>query len=310
MAAPRDAGAKPRIVIDCDPGYDDAIALLVAHRYADVLGITTVGGNAPLDATTDNALLVKALLGAAAPVHRGAAAPLAGAPLHAPEVHGESGLDGVARIAHGERADSDDAVGFLLDAPPDAWIVAVGPLTNLALAIERDPGWPQRIAGIAVMGGSAGSGNVTPCAEFNAFVDPEAAARVFAGGGRIVLCGLNLTRQLRSTDAVAARLRQRASRVALFAAQVFEQLHDRMEELIGQRSAPLHDPCAVLAATHPALIETQPRHVAVELDGALTRGMTVVDERNLPGRRPANVQVAYRIDAPAALSTVIGALEA
>ena len=310
MAAPRDTGAKPRLVIDCDPGYDDAIALLVAHRYADVLGITTVAGNAPLQDTTRNALLIKALLGSAAPVHRGASAPLSAAPQHALEVHGASGLDGVSRIDHGESAASDDAVGFLLAAPPDAWIVAVGPLTNLALAIERDPGWPQRIAGIAVMGGSAGSGNVTPCAEFNTFADPEAAARVFAGGGRIVLCGLNLTRQLRSTDAMAARLRQRGSRTALFAAEVFEQLHDRMEQLIGRRDAPLHDPCAVLAVTHPELLETRPRHVAVELDGALTRGMTVVDERNLPGEQPVNMQVAYRIDAPAALAAVLDALEA
>ena len=198
---------KPRLIIDCDPGHDDAIALILAHRHAEVIGITTVSGNAPLDATTANALMVTALLGVDTPVHRGAAKPLVGEPAHAAAVHGESGLGGVARIAHARQADSDDAVGFLLDSADEAlWVVAVGPLTNLALALERDPSWGRRLAGISIMGGSTDIGNVTRVAEFNIFADPEAAARVFHCGARLTMCGLNLTRQLRSNDALADRL--------------------------------------------------------------------------------------------------------
>lgn len=303
--------ARRRAIVDCDPGHDDAIALILAHRHAEVLGVTTVSGNAPLPATTANALLVLALLGVDTPVHAGAAKPLAGAPVHAAGVHGESGLAGVDRPPHRRAPASDDAVGFLLDAAaPDVWIVAVGPLTNLALAIARDPQWPRRIAGISIMGGSAGVGNATAVAEFNIFADPQAAARVFACGADITMCGLNLTHQLRTTDAIADALRRNSAPTAQLAAQAFTHLHDRMEAWTGIREAALHDPCAVLAVTHPHLIATQPRHVAVETAGALTRGMTVVDERRRRHPKAPTAHVGYRIDADAAMALVLDALSA
>ncbi len=300
-----------RMIIDCDPGLDDAIALILAHRHAEVIGITTVSGNAPLHATTENALLVTALLEADTPVHAGAPRPLAGEPVHATEVHGESGLGGVEPFEHDRAAASDDAVSFLLDAADkDVWIAALGPLTNLALAIERDPSWAQRIAGLSVMGGGTGPGNATATAEFNLFADPEAAARVFESGADLTMCGLNLTRQLRTDDTVTARLRGAASPRARFAVQAFDFLHDRVEALTGRRDAALHDPCAVLAVTHPELLETRPRHVQVELQGRLTRGMTVVDERLLRPPPAANAKVAYAIDAERAMRVVLKALAA
>ena len=298
-----------RLIIDCDPGHDDAIALILAHRHADVIGISTVSGNAPLPATTANALLVTALLGVDTPVHIGAAGPLAGEPIHAAIVHGASGLGGVERIAHTREPASDDAVGFLLDAAaPDVVVVAVGPLTNIALAIERDPGWTERIKGISIMGGSASVGNATRVAEFNIFADPEAAARVFDSGAEITMCGLNLTHQLQTDDAMTERIRTANTPCARFAAQIFDDLHDRMDVLQGRRTAALHDPCAVLAVTHPHLLVTEPRAVNVELEGALTRGMTVVDQRVSRRREQANAQVAYRIDAAAAMELVIEAI--
>ena len=298
-----------RMIIDCDPGHDDAIALILAHRFADVVGITTVSGNAPLSATTANALMVTALLGVDTPVHAGAAGPLVGEPIHAAMVHGESGLGTVDRIVHTRTTASDDAVGYLLDAATaDTWIVAIGPLTNLALAIERDPSWVNRIAGIAIMGGSAEAGNATAVAEFNIYADPEAAARVFAAGVDVIMCGLNLTHQFLADDALVERLRGIDAPAARFAIQVFNDLHDRMEGLIGRRASALHDPCAVLAVTHPDLIETQPRAVAVEVDGTLTRGMTVVDQRIARRRNPANATVGYAIDAPAGMELVLEAL--
>ncbi len=300
-----------KMVIDCDPGVDDAVALVLAHRHAEVIGITTVSGNAPLAATTANALLVTALLGADTPVHAGAAGPLAGEPVHASEVHGESGLGGVAPVEHDRTPASDDAVSFLLDAAgEDVWVVALGPLTNLALAIERDPSWPRRIAGLSLMGGGIGPGNSSAAAEFNVFADPEAAARVFDSGADPVMCGLNLTRQLRTDDAFTARLRGLDSPAARFAVPAFDFLHGRVVALTGRRSAALHDPCAVLAVTHPELLETRPRQVRVELEGRLTRGMTVVDERLLKQPPAANAKVAYSIDAERALDLVVEALAA
>lgn len=303
--------AMKRMIIDCDPGHDDAIAIVLAHRHAEVLGITTVSGNAPLTATTDNALLVTAMLDVDTPVHAGASKPLVGEPIHAAVVHGATGLGGVERMAHRRRPASDDAVGFLLEAAAeDVWIVPIGPLTNIALAIERDPAWVRRIAGIALMGGSASVGNATPKAEFNIFADPEAAARVFASGADITMCGLNLTHQLRTTDATVAKLDAVGAPLARFAAQAFTHLHQRMEELIGSRSAALHDPCAVLAVTHPELVTAEPRAVGVETQGALTRGMTVVDERVTRRRNPATAKVAYRLDAEAAMRLVLESLGA
>ena len=298
-----------KMVIDCDPGLDDAVALVLAHRHAEVIGVTTVSGNAPLAATTANALLVTALLEAGTPVHAGAAGPLAGEPVHALEVHGETGLGGVAPVDHDRVPASDDAVSFLLDtAGEDVRVVALGPLTNLALAIERDPSWARRIAGLSLMGGGIGAGNATAAAEFNVFADPEAAARVFESGADLTMCGLNLTRQLRTGDAFTARLRGVDSPRARFAVRAFDFLHDRVEALTGRRDAALHDPCAILAVTHPELLETRPRQVRVELEGRLTRGMTVVDERLLRPPPAANAKVAYSIDAERALGLVVEAL--
>lgn len=299
-----------RMIIDCDPGLDDAIALILAHHFAEVVGITTVSGNVPLAATTANALMLTALLDVDTPVHSGAAGPLAGEATYAPHVHGGSGMGDFEPPAHDRTVAGEDAVSYLLEAAePDTWVVAVGPLTNLALAIERDPGWVKRIAGISIMGGSTAGGNVTPAAEFNIYADPEAAARVFASGADIVMCGLNLTHQVMTSDTLVAELRAAGAPLARFAASLLDFLHGVMADLLGERATAMHDPCAVLAVTHPELFEMAPRPVGVEVDGALTRGMTVVDER--PVRlAPATAKVAYRIDAPRAMALVRGALGA
>ncbi len=304
---------KARLIIDCDPGHDDALALLLAHHVADVVGITTVSGNAPLAAVTRNALAIVELLGTHTPTHSGADAPLAGKALHAPHVHGASGLGGTNLPPPTHPVASTAAVDYLLEATrvcPDCWIVAIGPLTNVALALERDPGLASRVAGISIMGGSTTVGNATPKAEFNILADPEAADRVLRSGARLKLCGLNLTHQLRSTDVLLEELRGLPGPRAALAADILAFLHDRMAELIGERRAALHDPCAVLAVTAPELFEFSPRHVAVELTGTLTRGMTVVDERAGGARQPANVDVAYHIDAAGALAQLLAAFAA
>jgi inosine-uridine nucleoside N-ribohydrolase len=303
------------MVIDCDPGHDDAVALLLAHAHAEVLGITTVSGNAPLENTTRNALAVVELLGVDTPVHSGAAQPLAGQALHATQVHGADGLGGANLAAPTRQIAGDDACGFLIEttrAYSAVWIVAIGPLTNVALALQRDPGLAGRIAGISIMGGSTSVGNVTPAAEFNIWADPEAADVVFRSGAPLRMCGLNLTHQLRTTDAIIAGLRALGSVRGDFVADLFEYLHERMDGLTGMRESALHDPCAVLAVTHPQLLGFQARAVSVELHGTLTRGMTVVDQRVV--RRaggqpdPANVEVAYELDADRAMAVVLQAI--
>lgn len=304
------------VIIDCDPGHDDALAIVLAHHVTEIVGVTTVSGNAPLEDVTRNALAVLDLVGCTAPVHAGAAgprvAPSDGQAPHARRVHGVTGLGG-ARLAPSKRqVVSDDAPGFLVDASrrhEGLWLVAIGPLTNVAAALDRDPDFAGRLAGISIMGGSTVGGNVTAAAEFNVWADPEAADVVFRSGARLRLCGLNLTHQLQTSDAMLDRLRAATGRKAALAADLLTFLHDRMEKLRGERRAALHDPCAVLAVTHPALFEFRRRPVSVELHGTLTRGMTVVDERFASRNDEPALEVAYRIDAEAAMDLLLAALE-
>jgi inosine-uridine nucleoside N-ribohydrolase len=304
------------MIIDCDPGHDDALALLLASHLTEVVGVTTVSGNAPLAAVTRNALSLAALMGSEVPVYAGASRALAAAEneagRHATHVHGRSGMDGV-QLPAATSAARGAAVEFLLAATRrerGLWLVAIGPLTNLALAIREDPTFVERLAGISIMGGSTTGGNVTAAAEFNIWADPEAADVVFRTGAVVRLCGLNLTHQFKTSAEVLKQIHRLGSRRARLAAEVLEYLHARMLELTGEAAAALHDPCAVLAVTHPELFEFASRPIAVALNDPLTRGMTVVDERYSGRQAPNQVQVAYRIDADRAFELLLEALGA
>ena len=200
---------RPRVILDCDPGHDDAMAIVVAARHTDLLGITTVAGNAPIESTTHNALVMRELMGIDVPVHRGAARPLVAPPRHASYVHGESGLDGADLPTPTRGIDGDDAVGFIVEtvrANEGAWLVPVGPFTNIAMALRRAPDLAGRIAGISVMGGGL-FGNSTASAEFNIWADPEAAAMVFDYGGPLIMSGLHLTHRFQATPERIAAVR-------------------------------------------------------------------------------------------------------
>lgn len=299
------------MILDCDPGHDDALALLLAAQHAELLGVTTVSGNAPLTATTRNALVTLQLGAVDAPVHAGAAEPLVGRPSYAPDIHGESGLGGPALPELTREPAGHDAVQFIVDtvrAVEGVWLVAVGPLTNVALALQRAPDLAGKLAGISVMGGSTGPGNRTPTAEFNIWADPEAAKVVFSSGARLVMCGLNLTHQFTLYEGDVAHIRGLGGRVPTFAADLLDFYgHAYADAFFGEVQCPLHDPCAVLAVTHPDLLSTAPRHVAVETKGEYTRGMTVVDERGrrARGAEPPNAEVAHTIDRAAALKLLV-----
>lgn len=304
---------RPRVWIDCDPGHDDAFALLYAARSCDVVGISTVSGNVGIDSTTRNALIVRELAGLQVPLYRGAAGPLVGAPLHAPDVHGESGLDGPELPEPAGRAEPLPAATAIVNATrsgEELWLVAIGPLTNLALALRLDPTLPARIAGVSLMGGSRLFGNTTAAAEFNILADPEAADVVFRSGARIVMAGLDLTHQFRLGREEASQLAEIGTPVGRFAAELLGFFLQAYQRRSGRPSAPMHDPCAVLALTDPELFERERLAVTVELRGEHTRGMTVCDQRDMERRAPANAEVLTAIDAPSAWARLRDALAA
>ena len=298
------------LIIDCDPGVDDMVAILLAHHVAKVKGIVTVSGNVPIETTTQNALLATELLQTRTPVYKGASRPLKSEPVHSEHVHGSDGLGGAYRIEHQRLPEEQSGIDFLLEQTTrDDWIVALGPLTNLATVIQRDPTWIDRVRGISLMGGSTTHGNITPTAEFNVYVDPEAAAIVFESGATIRMCGLNLTHQFLISDSTVRSLQGIDGDLARFVVPMFSFLIDRMHALNGKRLAALHDPCAVLAATHPSMFDFEQLSVHVELGGSLTRGMTVCDQRTTRKRDQPNVQVAQSIHADAAHSLLFQSLE-
>jgi len=290
------------IVLDCDPGHDDAIALLLAlaSPELELLGVTTTYGNQTLEKTTTNALRVLELVGRAdVPVASGADRPLERELVVAAHVHGESGLDGPALPEASGAPTSDDAVAFVAEqlavAPRPVTIVATGPLTNVAryLAAHGSSG----IERIVLMGGAIAEGNFTPAAEFNIWCDPEAAAAVFASGLDVTMLGLDVTHQALLGPATEERLRA-AGRVGSFVADLnvfFTRYH---RETYGWDGAPIHDAVAVAHVLRPGLVETRHRNVQIELDSDLCRGRTVVDLWRRTDAEP-NARVGVRLDAHA-----------
>jgi inosine-uridine nucleoside N-ribohydrolase len=301
---------RPRIILDCDPGVDDAIAIITAARWTDLVAITSVSGNVGIEHTTANALRMRDLLDIDVPVHRGAERPLVAEPFHARHVHGMTGLADVELPVPDLEPDSHDAVAAIVDATraeEGLHLVPVGPLTNIALALRADPGISRRVASITLMGGGATGGNVTAAAEFNIYADAEAADEVFRCGAPITMVGLNLTHQVRMDAGHADTCRGFGHRVGDVAAKLVDyniSVH-RGGGLPG--SGAMHDPCAVLAVSHPEVIRSEPRHVVVEVDGAHTRGQTLVDERGRMSVEP-NCRVAYEADAGRALELILQAI--
>ncbi len=271
-----------KLVLDCDPGLDDAIAILVAAHHADLIGITTVAGNVGINRTTRNALVVAQLAGLDVPVHRGAAQPLAGPAVDGARIHGETGLGDAALPDLTRSEASDDAIAYICDTArsvDDLHLLTIGPLTNVALALQRDPDLRRHLASLTIMGGGAHIGNITPVAEFNIWADPEAAAVVFEKAAPVTMVGLDVTNKVVVGAEETARMRAAGTPAADLAADVTDFLRERFREYVGQSVVPLHDATAVISATHPHLFERSRHPIAVELSGAHTRGMTVADLR-------------------------------
>jgi inosine-uridine nucleoside N-ribohydrolase len=302
-----------RVLLDCDPGHDDAMAIVAAAHYAELVGITTVAGNAPLERTTHNALVMRDLLGLDVPVHAGSPRPLVAEPRAAAFVHGDSGLDGADLPAPTTPLDGTDAVGFIVDtcrALDDVWLVPVGPLTNIALALRTAPDIADRIAGISLMGGGS-FGNRTPTGEFNAWADPEAAAIVFDYGGSLVMAGLDVTHRFLATPERIATIDALDGTLAAVLADLlgfFSANYLSRHDPGSMQGAAVHDPLAVFAVTHPDLFGRVARHVVIETRGEHTRGMTVIDQRTVTSRAAPNCDVLTTVDDDAVFDLLVAAI--
>ncbi len=305
---------KP-VILDVDPGHDDAVALMLAcgHPDLDLLAVTTVAGNVTIEKTTRNALRVLSLVGCTdVPVGVGAPEPLE-RPLHtAEDIHGKSGLDGPEEIPHaGFEPDESGAVALIADtlmaSTEPVTLIPVGPLTNIAAFLREHPGLKDRVARISLMGGSMGLGNTTPAAEFNIYVDPEAAREVFESGLPITMSGLDVTHQAGAGPRERARLRA-TGRVGHVVAGFLDFFAATYESVFGFDAPPLHDPVAVAAVLEPGLLKTRPMRVDIECESDLTRGETVCDFYGVTGMAP-NAEVGVELDRERFFRLLYGALD-
>jgi inosine-uridine nucleoside N-ribohydrolase len=284
-----------QIILDCDPGHDDAIALLLAlaSPELELLGVTTVAGNQTLEKTTANAIRILEFSGRREiPVAAGADRPIVREPYVAKYVHGETGLDGPDLPPAQASPLDEHAVDFLGRHAEGVTLVAVGPLTNVALMLSRYPG--VRPARIVLMGGSIGLGNVTPAAEFNVWADPEAAARVFGSGLDVTMIGLDVTHQALMTEADADRLRA-TGRTGTLVAELWAFYNRFHSQTYGFDGSPIHDAVALAHVFRPDLVGTEHRHVEIDCGSELCRGRSVVDLWRRTENEP-NAHVGIGID--------------
>lgn len=307
---------KPEpVILDVDPGYDDAIAIMLACGAPglDVRAITTVAGNVAVEKTTRNALKVLTLVERTdVPVGAGAASPLVRTLRTAEHIHGESGLDGADLPESAFAQDRRDAVRLMADvvreAPEPVTIIPLGPLTNVATFLEEHPRLKQNVRRIVLMGGSIGPGNVTPAAEFNVYVDPEAARIVFESGLPLTMVGLDVTREATVGPEEVERLQALSRAGEVVTGLTTYYYAGAYRRAYGLAAAPIHDPVAVAAVVEPALLKTRSMRVDVECEGELTRGETVCDLYGVTSR-PSNAEVGVGLDKNAFFEVLIRSLE-
>ncbi|NMB01235.1 MAG: nucleoside hydrolase [Firmicutes bacterium] len=291
---------KP-IIIDCDPGHDDAIALLLAFAKPElvkVLAVTVSAGNQTLEKTVLNALKVLSFAGIECEVAAGYDRPLMRELEIAPEVHGESGLDGPILPEPTFQASSKHGVQTIIDhvraSSEKVTLVPTGPLTNVAAALIGAPDIKENIDRIVLMGGAAREGNWTPAAEFNILVDPEAASVVFQSGVPITMVGLDVTHEAQVMASDVQLLLDSGKKVGVMVGELLE-FFGEFHKTMGFAGMPLHDPLAMATVLDPTIVETKLLPVRIETQGQYTTGRTVVDFYGVTGEKP-NVDVALRVD--------------
>jgi purine nucleosidase len=293
------------IIIDCDPGQDDAVALFLAMASPDeldLLGITAVAGNVPLALTERNARMMCDVANSQAPVFAGCAQPMVRDAISAEYIHGETGINGIDVFEPKTPLQDKHAVDFIIDTllakdKVPVTLIPIGPLTNIATAIERRPEILPYIEEIVIMGGAMREGgNRTPSAEFNILVDPHAADTVLNCGRPITLMGLDITHKVLSTEERVARIGELNNPVADATVGMLSFFHRYDTEKYSSQGTPLHDPCTVAYLLQPELFKTKYCNVSVETESELTMGHTAVDFWHVTDR-PKNVNWAYDIDA-------------
>ena len=287
---------KQNIIIDCDPGHDDAIALLIA-AYSDklnLLGVSTCAGNQTIDKTSKNALnlinfFVKDIL-----VAKGETNPIARKVKTCPEIHGESGLDGYTFPKYEEKFDQRKAYKFIIDtvlANKDIIVVTTGPMTNLALAIKKCPEITKNIKEIVLMGGSTTAGNITPEAEFNILVDPEAADICFKAGVPMRMLGLNVTRQILVTDEVIEGARKLNTRGSDLFVKLMLVFNENQRKFFGLQYGPLHDPATIISLINEKAFKFEPMYVEIDTTDTKYLGKTKCSKE-----KPYNCKVAVEVN--------------
>ena len=305
-----------KILLDCDPGHDDAVAMMLAwgNPSIELLGVTTVGGNQTLDKVTRNALSVATVVGMHdVPIAAGCRLPLVRPVEIAPDVHGDSGLDGVELPEPAVELDPRHGVDLIIETimsnePGTVTLVPTGPLTNIAMAARKEPRIVERVQEVVLMGGGYHVGNWSAVAEFNIKVDPEAAHIVFNEKWPIVMVGLDLTHQALATDEVAERIAAVPGSVSQFTLGLFTFFRKAYQDAQGFDFPPVHDPCTLAYLIDPTIVETVKVPVDVELNGSLTTGMTVADFR-APAPEDCHTKVATRLDAPRFWGLVVDAID-
>jgi purine nucleosidase len=304
-----------KIILDCDPGHDDAIALLVAHGSpaVELLAVTTVAGNQTLDKVTRNAGAVATIGGLSGiPIAAGAGRPLVRVPRVAEAVHGTSGLDGVTLPEATSALDRRHAVELIVETvmsrpAGEVTLVPTAPLTNLALAVRLEPRIVDRVREVVLMGGAYVGGNLTPTAEFNIAVDPEAAHIVFGEHWPVTMVGLDVTHHALATADVVQRIAALDTGPARFVTGLLDFFTDSYRTSQGFAAPPVHDVCAVAYVADPAVLTTVRAPVTVELSGGLTTGMTVADRRRT-APDTCTTRVATDLDRDRLWELVIGAM--
>lgn len=305
-----------KIILDCDPGHDDAIALLLAHGNPNIelLAVTTVVGNQTLEKVTRNALgLAKVANIVGVPFAAGCSRPLVREVEIAPDVHGESGLDGPTLPEPDLKLDSRHAVDLIIETilshpPKTVTLVPTGGLTNIAMAVRKEPKIASLVKEVVLMGGGYHVGNWSAVAEFNIKIDPEAAHIVFNEKWPLTMVGLDLTHQALATPDVIEKIAQIGTKPAKFVVELLEHFGVLYEKAQGFIYPPVHDPCAVAYVIDPAVMTTQKVPVDIELTGTLTLGMTVADFR-MPPSEDCHTQVAVKLNHAYFWDLIVEALE-
>ncbi|GAC1430786.1 MAG: nucleoside hydrolase [Chloroflexota bacterium] len=302
------------IILDVDPGHDDAVAIVMAAASPaiELLAVTCVAGNAPLERTQHNARAVLTVAGVrGVPVAAGLDGPLVRPLVTAADVHGASGLEGPRMPAPAVELDPRHAVDLIIElvmaAARPVTLVPTGPLSNVAMALRRAPQLRERVARIILMGGAVAEGNTTPSAEFNMYVDPEAAQIVFSAGIPLTMVGLDVTHKALVGEPEKDCIRALGTPVAAMVVDLLDFFGHHHRERYGWDAVPLHDPCCVAEVIRPGLIRTRPMHVEVETASSLTRGRTVCDVWGVTRTAP-NADVGLDIDRAGFLDVVMDCL--